>query len=120
MNDAVKKCGACGGRGYWNKEQSRKGSVRELCPVCGGTGVAASSPARDTGMSEGRPSMGMTVVVSLDDAPAIASLVRMGCAAYAALPIPATAAVDQMRRERALQIGRAFLDTVDPHDEGDQ
>ena len=37
---STKKCGACGGRGYWNKEQPRKGSVRELCPVCGGTGVA--------------------------------------------------------------------------------
>ena len=41
---STKKCGACGGRGYWNKEQPRKGSVRELCPVCGGTGVVASSP----------------------------------------------------------------------------
>ena len=47
--NAQRKCGACGGRGYWNKEQPRKGSVRELCPVCGGTGVAASSP-------EGTPS----------------------------------------------------------------
>lgn len=55
------------------------------------------------------------VVVVTEDAEVIASLVRIGCAATAASPIPATAAVEQMRRNRMLKIGSAFLDELDPH-----
>lgn len=57
------------------------------------------------------------VVVMTDDAEVIASLVRVGCAAIAASPVSWSDAVGQMRRDRMLRIGRAFLDEVDPQED---
>jgi ABC-type transporter Mla maintaining outer membrane lipid asymmetry permease subunit MlaE len=55
------------------------------------------------------------IVVLTEDAPVIAALVRVGCAATAAMG--AAGAVEQMRKNRALRIGRAFLDELDPDEE---
>lgn len=57
------------------------------------------------------------VVILTDDAEVIADLVRVGCAAIAALPIRSTDAVGQMRRDRRLRIGAAFLDELQPENE---
>ena len=52
------------------------------------------------------------IVVVTDDAQVIADLVRVGCAATAAMS--SGGAVNEMRRLRALRIGREFLDELDP------
>ena len=52
------------------------------------------------------------IVVITEDAQVIADLVRVGCAATAAMS--SGGAVDEMRRMRALRIGSAFLDDLDP------
>lgn len=56
-------------------------------------------------------------VVLTDDAEVIAHLVRVGCAATAAMP--SEGAVHEMHRMRALRIGRQFLDELDPHDDSE-
>lgn len=56
------------------------------------------------------------VVVVTEDAEVIASLVRIGCAATAAFPFAPTNALGQVRRNRMLKIGSAFLDELDPQD----
>ena len=57
------------------------------------------------------------IVVWTEDASVLADLVRIGCAAIAADSIPATAAVDEMRRRRILRVGAAFLDEIDPYED---
>ena len=52
-------------------------------------------------------------MIVTEDAAVISALLRVGCAATAAMDV--TGAVDQMRKDRALRIGRTFLDELDPH-----
>jgi hypothetical protein len=60
------------------------------------------------------------LVVLVDDADAVAALVRIGCAATAASPLASTDGVGLMRRQRLLRIGQAFLDEIDPEDDTPQ
>lgn len=55
------------------------------------------------------------IVILTTDAQVIANLVRIGCAATAAMP--SDGAVGEMRRRRALEIGGRFLDELDPIDD---